>query len=836
MDQSSSISDNYVSATLPCPVRDCGWYYTNIPLLLKHLRTNHAAGDFNDAVVCRIDNCGKSVFSGSYHGYRMHAIRYHGYSVSADDNDVNNLSFFPMVASCDTGTNASKSELQSLMQSNFFSSRRIIGTGTIGLSTPTVLSMEELFFFLCLLTREEHTLPNSVYKSIISNVVTFIQTYHEIMVADICSRGQYVLSDINSLWRTLSSDAQFTQKCESIGYIEPVTIFSDDCKPIGHYIPILKTLKRYLGRDDVYKSINNQFKADRARNGFLSSYVDGSLFKHNLCFIGELRVIRIHMFVDEFENCNPIGMAKGIHKVTGFYFIVGNVEKKYLSNLNNMFLLCLSLSSDVALYGYSAVLQPFINDLIKFESIGLEVVLPDNTTQVFYGGLATISGDNLGSNDIGGFRKCWSSGKFCRFCLIDYSDLKTKYSEQQLVIRTPEMHRFHVNSVIIDNTLQSAYGVNGGCCFDTLQYFNSVNYFPSDLMHDFLCNGVLPAVINEITGQLHKERIISDDHFRSLLQAYRFPTHDKKNVPVAWLKTNSKSKSLSASQAWCLFRHLPLIIGQLVPANFAAWELYTLLARICNIIFAPVIPLDQVNYLDSLCHDFYYTFLQKNKIKSIIPKFHFMLHYSRQLLCFGPLRNHWCFRFESFHQKLKTIVRRCHNYKNVTYTISKRLMFEKTLQQCHGARFYHSEHAKLYDICLNSPEASMLKGLLITQNMIPEDTRVVQGAKKFKIDHSIYRIGDVHVIDVDPQNDYIFLLVKFLITINSIHFMVGKLIKVNYFDTHLFSYNVYETFEWKIIPVGNELTTHPLNLISILGNDLKELLFIRMRYLVVKST
>jgi hypothetical protein len=241
MDQSSSnISDtgNSVSATLPCPVRDCGWYYTSIPLLLKHLRTNHAAGDFNDAVNCRIDNCGKSVFSGSYHGYRMHAIRYHGHSVSADDNDVNNLSF--LASHDDTGTSASESELQSLMQSNFVSSRHIIGT--IGLSTPTVLSMEELFFFLCLLTREEHTLPNSVYKSIISNVVTFIQTYHEIMVADICSRGQYVLSDINSLWRTLSSDAQFTQKCESIGYIEPVTIFPDDCKPIGHYIPILKTL------------------------------------------------------------------------------------------------------------------------------------------------------------------------------------------------------------------------------------------------------------------------------------------------------------------------------------------------------------------------------------------------------------------------------------------------------------------------------------------------------------------------------------------------------------------------------------------------------------------
>ena len=38
----------------------------------------------------------------------------------------------------------------------------------------------------------------------------------------------------------------------------------------------------------------------------------------------------------------------------------------------------------------------------------------------FKGGLQSIPANNLVSNDIGGFRRCFSSDKFCGFCMCDY--------------------------------------------------------------------------------------------------------------------------------------------------------------------------------------------------------------------------------------------------------------------------------------------------------------------------------------------------------------------------------------------------------------------------------
>jgi len=48
--------------------------------------------------------------------------------------------------------------------------------------------------------------------------------------------------------------------------------------------------------------------------------------------------VRIHLYSDEFELCNPLGSRKGEHKVCAFYFLVGNLATKYWSVLSNIHL------------------------------------------------------------------------------------------------------------------------------------------------------------------------------------------------------------------------------------------------------------------------------------------------------------------------------------------------------------------------------------------------------------------------------------------------------------------------------------------------------------------
>jgi hypothetical protein len=59
------------------------------------------------------------------------------------------------------------------------------------------------------------------------------------------------------------------------------------------------------------------------------------------------------------------------------------------------------------------------------------------------------------------------------------------------------------------------------------------------------------------------------------------------------------------------------------------------------------------------------------------PKIHFVTHYPRLLLSYGPLRHLWAMRFEAMHQYFKQLVRKTRNYINVTATLSERFQRKK---------------------------------------------------------------------------------------------------------------------------------------------------------------
>jgi len=47
-------------------------------------------------------------------------------------------------------------------------------------------------------------------------------------------------------------------------------------------------------------------------------------------------------------------------------------------------------------------------------------------TQVFYGALAVVSADNLGSLALGGFKERCSAKKMCRHCIATKEDAQTR--------------------------------------------------------------------------------------------------------------------------------------------------------------------------------------------------------------------------------------------------------------------------------------------------------------------------------------------------------------------------------------------------------------------------
>ena len=78
---------------------------------------------------------------------------------------------------------------------------------------------------------------------------------------------------------------------------------------------------------------------------------------------------------------------------------------------------------------------------------------------------------------------------------------------------------------------------------------------------------------------------------------------------------------------WCLLRLSPLMFGDYVPENNPHWENFLILLTILNIVMAPVISMNLVAYLRLLIEQHHLEFKELYPDCSIIPKFHYIVHY-----------------------------------------------------------------------------------------------------------------------------------------------------------------------------------------------------------------
>jgi len=235
------------------------------------------------------------------------------------------------------------------------------------------------------------------------------------------------------------------------------------------------TLAHYLGHDDVWAIIQ---RSTSSASELLFSYTDGLAFKQHGYFSVHPGALRLHFYIDEVKLCNPIGSAKKKHNITTVYHQVGNVEQKYLSLLTSIHVAIIVKTCHLKKYGFLAVAQQLINDLQLLENSGMKITANGQSTEVF-GSVATVSSDNLGSHDFGGFRCCFSSGRICRFCMASYDQLShftSESDEQYPKHHTADEHKKHVTAVLGDSRLCSVYDVQKLSNFSALESFDVYKY------------------------------------------------------------------------------------------------------------------------------------------------------------------------------------------------------------------------------------------------------------------------------------------------------------------------------------------------------------------------
>ncbi|CAC5390048.1 unnamed protein product [Mytilus coruscus] len=97
------------------------------------------------------------------------------------------------------------------------------------------------------------------------------------------------------------------------------------------YIPLIISIQQFLQNDDIAYLVFG--RPNFAPNGLLNDFVDGSAFQTHSFLFGYNNALRLSIYFDDLEICNPLGKNAGIHKIEVFYYSILILPISYRSRL-----------------------------------------------------------------------------------------------------------------------------------------------------------------------------------------------------------------------------------------------------------------------------------------------------------------------------------------------------------------------------------------------------------------------------------------------------------------------------------------------------------------------
>lgn len=532
--------------------------------------------------------------------------------------------------------------------------------------------------------QEVYMLPSSTLQMIIGDFTNAIEACESLCldkIKRICENFQVderaTVDIMNILSNSLSSQAvsalstEWKRKKyykENFSYIDPVEYkygTNNMQNKTFQYVPLLKTLKAMLEKEDVQAQVMNP---PQHVEGLLANFQDGKLFNIHPVTSKTKNPIQIVLYSDEFEVVNPLGPHKKKHKILAFYYIVGNLHMQSKSRKSVTQLLALCKSEDVKECG----LQP-LADLINAEVSVLENegLCIQGIHDRVYGSLMYICGDNLNSHALGGFNTSFSPNVLrpCRFCMVTRDEIQDVINADALTLRTKEDYNNSVRIVSENPSHSKTYGIHFNSPFNSGN-FHVVGGLPPDIMHDLL-EGVVPFELALVLKALISEKFITLHNVNHKITTWKYGPLDRLDKPVAISNLGDTIKQ-NACRTWCLLRLLPLMLCEWVPENNLYWLFLLDLKNIVEITFAHKLAIGHVIHLQQMVQDHIHSFKNLFPNERLKPKHHFLLHYPMQMMLMGPLRQCWCMRFEAKHYYFIRTLRTVNNYINPCATLATR--------------------------------------------------------------------------------------------------------------------------------------------------------------------
>lgn len=787
----------------------CPFFATDQEGLVTHLvrRHRHATGFI---VYCSATGCGRSFKN--YWSFKSHIKRCHTSNVvDAELDSSNNDEISASVCFGHTSENA--------VAENF---------------------LNEAAYVLKLKTH--YHLPHTVVTGILTETKTLFKEKMSHLKQSLLNESELKIQDSDKIHKLFDTTADLFPgfECEkkldkiwqdNFGYVKPncVTLWEDICNKrckgsyrtvkvahCGYYVPFLEQLSVLLSLPEVRDVLYHRVEQETNGDGDLRDVTDGSYLMQHEFVKSHPNALLFLLYTDDFEIVNPIGSHRKKHKVTAFYWTLLNIPVQHRSKLSAIQLLAMCKQQDLKKSSVDTLLHDFVTAMKNLWD-GAVLNIPGMGTEKHFGMLAAVVADTPAAHLLGGFKEgVGGAEKPCRVCEIERNCLAGVHLEDEMILRDELEHRDRVSDLqtVSKKTFKywsRKYGINGDSVLLKLPGFNITQCLLQDPMHLILEGSLkleLQCLLKKLTERDTSGTLLSTLNNR--IDKFEYSCSEGRDKPQRIDVKHIEKGALFAQTAGemiTLACVLPYMMEGLVDSDNAYWLNFIKLLQITHLCLSPYANQSTVILLKALVASHNSSFVRLYPDQSLPPKMHYMVHLPRQIEEFGPLRAHWCMRFEAKNGFFKA--KKWQNFKNVPLSLSLYHQRWMCLQMtdCDGSasHSYFKESDEIGPgVCLplaNVPLQSEILSLMDHADMIP---RTVLLPNYFCVTGQKYTIGTVLLHRWDEYEEPQLVRIEALVVICSKKLLICNKLKLVAYEVLLGGFLTKPSSERCII-VANSL-------------------------------
>lgn len=451
-----------------------------------------------------------------------------------------------------------------------------------------------------------------------------------------------------------------------------------EVKDVVHYIPLQDTLSLVMRNEQARMMVERETES----NGCLNGFKDGKRFRAHEFLAKFPNALRLSLHIDEGEYNNPLGSRKGNQKLTNITIKIQNFEACINSTLERAYLVLMVKSRVLKKYGYEKVLAELINDFkILSSDAGIKINTDTGNDYTLRAVLVNVLGDTLAIHEIFELMPP-QSNLFCRMCYISRAAFHTGLYGEHFELKTPESIANDLTSVQNDNLKPKDVGIKKTPSLHLIPYFNIAQNYTFDPMHDLL-EGIIGMVLKLILNELvNVRKVITDSAVNKIISSFDYGQPEKRDMPSANFKASilrGKAHKIgqSAAQCWTLLRAFPFMFWKQISSIDNYTRIIALLLKITYYSFSYRLTPEMVEDLNETVKAFYDSFKLCFPLINPINKIHHLAHYKKVIEECGPVAFFSCMQFEAKFKESKGQAKTCNNFRNITFSLTKRLNFKQ---------------------------------------------------------------------------------------------------------------------------------------------------------------